>query len=251
MKEQSFGVFDYSNGSWDGGLLVGCPIKNREWCLSEWWFHVEKSAGLLEPAYLFVCDPDEQPLYDLIHELAETYKSKLFIVAVDDAVEYTRNWNHERYHEMVWLRNCLLDAVREIGPDLFLSLDSDILLHPDAIGSMVSKMGEKGFDAIGGKCFLEPSGLHSPNYGMMKRNKDSFTRTNAEGLIAVDILMAIKLMSSNAYSIDYTWNKSGEDIGWSLECKAAGLKLGWDGTVVNKHLMSREALNKVDVRAGF
>lgn len=208
----------------------------------------------LEPGFVFVVDPVE-PDFQMVIDLAERYENRLYIVPVDEERADPRRqekhqWGPKRYVEMVLLRNGLLRAVRDLKPEVFFSLDSDILLHPDSLVSALDKMAERDYDAIGLKCYLD-AGLSCPNYAMLRRNKDSISRSNSDGVLTVDVLMAAKLMSCSAYEIDYTWNINGEDIGWSKNCKDAGLKLGWDGTLVNKHVMRPKDLERIDVRCGY
>lgn len=94
-------------------------------------------------------------------------------------------------------------------------------------------------------------GTHAPSYAMMKRHSTGLLRSDSTNVMPVDVIMAIKLMTPEAYNINYEMQRHGEDIGWSLACKTAGLKLGWDGRQANKHVMDVDALGEVDDRVGF
>lgn len=216
-----------------------------------WFWHCLvacKVAGL-KPGFLFVMDPSEEPLATMIRDLAQINGVDVWVAGIQEEVrEDKREWNAFRYEKMVNLRNVLLDAVRRLSPPLFLSLDSDILLHADSIESMVEKLED--FDAIGGKAYMTSIGTSHPSYGMLQAD-NMLRRQDADYVITVDVIMAIKLMTPSAYAVDYRWASQGEDIGWSQACGEKQLKFRWDGTVVNKHVMRREELERVDVRAGY
>lgn len=231
-------------------LMIGCPVRHRDWILDRWFDHVEVA---IPPdttvQYVFVGDPNSDNwTFKIIRIRAPEAK----VVAVHETRIDTRqrDWSDERIEQMVTLRNFMLAEVRAYRPDLFLSLDSDILLHPDGITTLIDAV-EQGWDAVGGKCYLSP-GVTCPNYGMIGRERRRIHRTDATGgLFPVDILMAVKLMTSAAYNVNYEAAASGEDEGWSRNCTAAGLKLAWDSRVTNKHVMTEDRLNVIDPRVGF
>lgn len=233
-------------------ILIGCPVHEREWIMDDWFWRVNaacKVAGL-HPGYIFVMDPTEEPLYTMIQNQAKLMSTQLHIGVVQEQPrDDKRDWNERRYDRMVELRNILLEGVRANNPPLFLSLDSDILLHEEAIKSMVDNLED--FDAIGGKTYMTHTGTTCLSYGIMKPNTRMMRRADAIGSFKVDVIMAIKLMTPAAYNIDYRFDSQGEDIGFSRACQEAGLKLKWDGTYANKHVMRRADLGRIDPRCGF
>lgn len=237
-----------------GEILVGCPVLHREWVLDAWFDHVEASASVagLSPSFIFVGDPERDPkTFAIINRRAPAAE----IVAVDDVRPVDRReWHDRRYRRMVELRNHLLDGVRRLAPPMFLSLDSDILLHPSALDDIVPLLKPTGeFDAVGGFCHLAEYGTKAPSYGFISRQGRLQRRTATEfvGPARVDVLLAIKLMSPAAYAVDYVRDLRGEDTGWAKNCKQAGLVLGWSGRVASKHLFTPARLDRVDPRIGW
>jgi hypothetical protein len=227
-------------------LIVGCPVSCREWILPTWFAHVERAAELagLQPTFTFVCHPDDRSWSCLLeHAPTATMVTAPFRRGRDE-----RRWNPERYLQMVDLRNQLLETVRAQQPDLFLSLDSDILLHPDQLKLMVECLDR--FDAVGGRCYMTSSGTRFPSWGRLTRH-GNLQRTDAEGTFPVDVIMACKLMTPPAYAIDYVLDIQGEDIGWSRAATQAGVRLGWDGRVIAKHVLAPHLLTPLDPRVGF
>ncbi len=230
-------------------LLIGGPVLHRAWILPHWFDYVEQAcqrAGL-DPSYVFVGDPvSDEATWAIIDERAPD----AIRVAVDETkTDDTRDWSDRaRYHRMVELRNLLLGAVRAVAPTWFLSLDSDILLHPDAVSVLLDSPSR--FDAVGGKCHMGP-GVNLPSYAMLGYN-GSLERQDSQSVGEVDVIMAIKLMRARAYAVvDYIWHPQGEDVGWSIAARQAGVVLGWNGQVCCKHVMDPSMLAVVDNRVGF
>jgi hypothetical protein len=227
-------------------LIVGCPVSCREWILPTWFAHVHRAADTagLQPDFTFVCHPQDRSWDCLLgHAPDATIVPAGFARGNDE-----RRWNSARYQQMVELRNQLLVAVRQQGPDLFLSLDSDILLHPDQLKLMIECLDR--FDAVGGRCYMTSSGTRFPSWGRLSRY-GNLQRTDAEGTFPVDVIMAVKLMTPAAYAVDYAFDLQGEDIGWSRAATGAGVTLGWDGRSIAKHVLAPHLLTARDSRVGF
>jgi hypothetical protein len=227
-------------------LAIGCPVAQRDWILPRWFDHVEAACihAQVEPTYVFVVHP-EDPCWAIIDKRASLH------VRIEPPLlrpHDRRIWKPERYQEMVQLRNQLLGAVRLIGPDAFLSVDSDILLAPHAISLLLQDLDR--FDAVGGKCFMTPSGRTCPSWANIGR-EGSLMRQDADGVFDVEVIMAIKMMSPAAYAIDYEFHLQGEDIGWCRAATRSGLRLGWNGRVCSKHVLEPEQLDVIDSRCGF
>lgn len=227
-------------------LMVGCPVAHRVWILPRWFEHVRKACGRagVEPDFVFVCDPGD-PSWRCISQAEPT---ATFVSCTTTQGADVRRWNQRRYAEMVLLRNALLGAVRRSDPDVFLSLDSDILVHPDQVTVLLEDLDR--FDAVGGRCFMTASGIRFPSYAQLNRD-GGLRRIDAAGVFPVDVIMAIKMMSRAAYDVDYVIDVQGEDIGWSKAARAQGLKLGWDGRVISKHVLGPHLLGRRDDRVGF
>lgn len=234
-------------------VLVGAPVRQRAWILPRWFNHVEAAcerAGVV-PDYLFVADRHDEVVGE-IGAFAANSNRVCSVELVDEAGPYVeRQWfDEDRIHHLVGLRNLLLTAVRGQGPDVFFSVDSDVLLHPLAIADMLEGLGR--FGAVGGATFLSEHGVRVPNCAW-RQGHNGFRRRPIEcpGVIPVDIIMAVKAMSPAAYAVDYDFARGGEDIGWCTNASRAGVKLGWDNRHCSKHVMSRQRLDEVDARCGF
>jgi hypothetical protein len=234
-------------------LLIGAPCLKREWIIEAWFLHVFQAIAALdatpEIAFLFV-GGENDPTFAKIGEICKEAQVRAYVEYVDEPRDLDkREWNNTRYQRMVRLRNLLLGKVREFAPDYFLSLDTDILLHPEALKNLLES--SVTFDAVGGRCYMTsiPDERLAPSCMMIGRLVN--TRPDIEGVASVDVIMAIKLMSPEAYMFDYEFDEQGEDLGISRVWREAGLKIGYDGRVCSKHVMAPGALHVIDGRCGF
>lgn len=242
-------------------IVVGCPIRDRGWVFNEWLEHVLAAFDVMQltPSFAFVVGDSRDDTQAQVSELFRTYKG-MWIEEKEDQPYIRpgfRIWNEVRYDHMVYVRNRLLECVRFLEPDYFLSLDSDILIHPSALALMLSDIqsgvpssrGRIMPNAVGTKVFL--NGVQKlPNY-LHRKKTGGFLREDQNGCFKVDVLMALKLMDIDAYMTNYRSHAWGEDIGWSDSCIAKGLKLVWDGRITSKHVMDPQALAEIDPRIGW
>lgn len=231
-------------------LLVGCPTRNRTWILEKWRDHVEAATpGNWDLEYLFIVGDDDKESIDL---LSSWQRASLIFVQEEDPGP-KRSWGKEgRYDHMVFLRNTMLDNVRKKSPDLFLSLDSDILLGVNTIREMHETMTKYQFDAVGGLTWLDQTDPKCTNVANWSSSSmQGFKRVVSRGHHKVDIIMAIKLMSPSAYSVEYAYHKLGEDLGWNKNMFLAQRHIGMDGRTTNKHVMGPEYLDRKDKRVGW
>ena len=229
-------------------IVVGCPFSDRSWIFDRWMNHIQDAFSGLGHDVSFVFVGNQTDLAFL-----KNVENTVLVEFSEPERLDVRRWNHQRYEHMVLLRNELLGAVRKLGPDLFLSLDSDILLAPNAIQSAIEALSlHPNVWAVGLKCFMTPTSVSHPSMGIWVDNSHvRFRRNDVSDIATVDIIMAAKLMKPEAYNVDYSFHKNGEDLGWSLNVKLAGGSFIWDGRVTNKHVMSPKFLDVVDRRAGF
>lgn len=235
-------------------LIVGCPVRQREWIIKDWFESVEVAAARVDlaPTYAFVGDPTDSTMTTL-HELADAHRRNVVVAEEPENLEkpFRRNWGPDRYDRMVFLRNVLLDLVRDEAPDYFLSADSDILLHPEVLHDLLESVLR--FDAVGGACFMMAQGERCPNVAWFLPGTTDLRRQEIrhQGVMPAGIIMALKLMSPAAYAVDYVTHIHGEDIGWSEQCALRQLRLGWDNRHVNKHILEPHMLGQYDERAGW
>jgi cellulose synthase/poly-beta-1,6-N-acetylglucosamine synthase-like glycosyltransferase len=231
-------------------LLIGAPVLRREWIIERWLDHVALAMSKVDLDYsLIFVGGEDDPTFKVISDWCnESGISAVASIVEEPRPVDKRYWDEQRFYRMIEIRNHLLSRVREMSPDYFLSLDSDILIHQDLITNLYESA--QNFDAVGGKCYMTRKGRVAPSYGAFGR-ANIMRRPEAEGVFRVDVIMAIKMMTPKAYNVDYSFDVRGEDIGWSKDAVRAGCLLGWDGRVVSKHVMEKEDLDRIDDRCGY
>lgn len=228
-------------------LVIGCPVRNRNWILPKWFEAIENSDLDIDYSFVFVVGEDDRETIDMISGLVGDYYHTVVLVS-EPKIGPERVWNRERYEHMSYLRNCLLHSVREIGPKYFLSLDSDIIVQPGQINSLIETL-DTGYDAVGGLTWFDPIDKRTTNVAMWKHLGmfDSFKRVQSRGIHPVDIIMGIKLMGPKAYNIDYSPSNLGEDLGWCANAYGK-ISIGFNGTIPALHVMSPEMIDFYDKR---
>ena len=242
-------------------VVIGAPVRRREWVAEAYvdhiaWATVEAGIHDQDVKLVFVSHPDD-PTNSALEKSAELYGlSTEFVSDIEPPTALERSWEPARLHTMVRVRNLLLEAVRDLRPQIFLSLDSDILLNPKALRCMLRLLETAGNrhdrPAASSHCvYLDQRSTKFPNFAMLN-GRGSMRREVVEGdLMGVHVIMAAKLMTPRAYAVDYEYDRRGEDIGWSLAVRQQGMHLAWTGKVTSKHCMERDDLHKLDPRCGY
>lgn len=227
-------------------IMIGCPVKERDWILPQWTEHVMGATENHNVEFLFVAESSDQPTFDMVSTLGK-------VITTDDTRPYIRNWaDKSRLHTMVEIRNILLEEVRNLSPDLFLSLDSDILLHAKTVDNLIETISTAdNIGAVGGFTFLDQRDYRVTNLANINERTRALQRVITPGIHEVDVIMAIKLMKPVAYNVDYEYDLRGEDIGWCNAVKQTGVKIFCDGRVASKHVMYPKWLDIIDERVGY
>lgn len=233
-------------------ILVGGPVAGRAWILPYWRDAVEAAMPVgVRPKYVFAVPTWDTETLGLV----ESWPAELLLTkeSVPDGCDLRRWADKDRYHEMTILRNYVLRYVRRVAPNFFLSLDSDILLAPDALKEMIETYHVNQAHAVGGFTFLDPIDPTCTNLAQWV-NPDlasQFRRVESPGQHPVDIIMAVKLMGNLAYNINYQYHDYGEDFGWAVAARRAKARIFCDGRSPSKHVMNPKWLDIVDKRVGY
>jgi len=166
----------------------------------------------------------------------------------DHSVE--RNWGkRSRVETLADMRNALFGFVRSEGPAFYFSLDSDVLVAPWEDSQRLFEALKRGFDAISPLAFLGKGDIANAFHW----RGDHVTRLDSKKRYGVpqvaDVLAAAILMSPAAYNRgSYGYDMLGEDIYWAKSVRNEPIKLGFDSSVVFRHVMSEENLHMKDTR---
>lgn len=236
-------------------LVIYAPVTQREWILPHYFDHLRKQTEIDLSRVMLVFlygSPDDAPPDKTLELLKSERDGPWFDVQIhfdkDHRHQSKRQWNMPRWRDMADMRNRLLGYVREIEPHYALSLDTDILLPPNAISTLLEEMLLIGADGISPLMYMTPGGERYPN--AMDLDGKSRVRIESETFI-VPACFAAVLMNERLYQIDYAPHPAGEDLGWANNVADAGLLLALCPSVKAKHVMAREMADSVDPRVGF
>jgi hypothetical protein len=237
-------------------LIIGCPIYKRDWIIHHWIRCILKqSIDLSKVGFIFETSPDDLAT---VHSL-NTWKRMdkripLFLIKERPDIPHfahednTRQWTISKYHNMVSLRNSILETVREYQPEYYFSLDSDILLENSNTIELLIAHINSGADAVSPLMFMTPVGTNFPS--VMTWKDSSFDKAYREQSYPLgtyfksDIIMAAKMMSKDVYnSVDYEFHSQGEDLGWSRNASKQGFNLYSASYIYAPHIMGQTMLD--------
>lgn len=235
-------------------ILISAPVYKREWILPYWFEAIEKQGIPFDQiGFQFLTGPGD--LFTL-HELLSFHNAhpevRCFDLILDDEdehrehVEGIRHWPHDRYHVMAKFRNKLLARARGRRPDLFFSLDTDVILEdPSTIKRLIEVTEDN--NAVSPLMYMTPDSTDFPNVMSWFDGCGERGFRRPEGypigeIFQSDIIMAAVMMSPAVYTqTRYEYHHQGEDVGWSKNATEAGFKLFCAGDIYAPHIMNRKA----------
>lgn len=242
-------------------LLIGCPIYKRDWILNRWIRAIiSQSIPTSDIGFIFECSPDDSSTTTML-EAWKSYDKNIPFFHIEyrkdinhfEHQQNGRQWTISRYENMVQLRNSLLTKVREIQPDYYFSLDSDILIeNPNTLELLVAHIKD-GADAVSPLMFMTPVGTKYPSVMTWREDEpDKAKRLERYPIgtyFQADVIMAAKMMNKEVYNnIDYSIHPQGEDVGWSLNCHKRNYKLFSASYIYAPHIMNQIMYNEYQTK---
>ena len=237
-------------------LVIGCPTYKRDWIFPYWISCIEnQNIDLSKVGFVFEVSPDDEQTIEMLtrYRNARPHISEFVIDIKTDIPHFkhdegTRTWSISKYQNMVDLRNTLLSKVREINPNYFFSLDSDILLtNPNTINLLILHI-ESGADAVSPLMFMTPTGTMYPS--VMNWINEPGGQAYRQEIYPLgeyfksDIIMAAKMMSKKVYqNVEYSLHSQGEDLGWSGNAAKLGYNLYSASYIYAPHIMHEAMLD--------
>lgn len=222
-------------------IVVGAPVHERGWILPRWLDCLAEQGE--ELTLVLNYGPGEDDTLDIIKS-----ETRFPVTIIESDVKHTKNreWNMPRYEVMTRLRNDLLDVVRDLKPDFYLSLDTDMLMPSHCIRTLVETI--EPYHGIAPLTFMTQQGTDFPNWLREDLTRPSYVPHGVTEMYAV---FGTVLMTPALYGVDYAPHRWGEDLGWAANVKKAGLRLAMNADVRVKHVMYQHALNVFDDRVGM
>jgi hypothetical protein len=237
-------------------LIIGCPIYKREWIFPLWASAIERqSIPLNKIGFVFEVSPDDDKTVNMLMLWRKYHKeiphfeiNKREDIPHFEHAQNSRQWTISKYENMVNLRNSLLNRVRELDPDYYFSLDSDIIIKNDSTLELLIGHINDGIDAVNPLMYMTPFGTDFPSV-MTWLDKEEFKATRTGNypigtFFESDIIMAAKMMSKKVYqNVNYEIHSQGEDLGWSANATKKGYSLGCASYLYAPHIMHEQMLD--------
>lgn len=234
-------------------ILIACPVYKRDWILPAWFYFIEnQSYNLSNIGFLFELGEDDEQTHNVLKAWRRSHPEvPIFDLEVRDDLahfsheEGTRRWTPAKYTNMVSMRNSLLDKAKDIKPDAYFSLDSDILLtNTNTIELLLSHIND-GADAVNTLMYMTPFGTNFPSVMTWLEGTDYAKAKRDESYpigkyFKSDVIMAAKMMSKKTYmNSRYEFHDQGEDLGWSKSCAKLGYNLYCASYIYSPHIMGQ------------
>lgn len=238
-------------------VVVGAPVAAREWALPRWFECLYAQTRPPDEFVFVIKDVDGDRSRELLHEMGP--KPPKLSYAIDQSRYVPRmERNHVGaeyvYADFAWRRNRLLQMVRKREPDVFISLDSDLLLEDPTTIERLLELLERA-PVAAPLTYLHPSGPAGECYnagfwqggepGSPTRAWRRATAQEAHGTIPVDIPMAAVAMRRQVVdTCKYDYHQQGEDMGFAQDLDRLGYGCLWDTDLEVRHVMAAEELGE-------
>jgi hypothetical protein len=236
-------------------LIIGCPIYKRDWIFPLWASAIERqSIPLNKIGFVFEVSADDEKMHDMLvlwrkyhREIPHFEINKREDIPHFEHAPNSRQWTISKYENMVNLRNSLLTRVRQLSPDYYFSLDSDVIIKNDSTLELLIGHIKDGTDAVNPLMYMTPFGTDFPSV-MSWIDKDQFKATRNKDypigtFFESDVIMAAKMMSKKVYeNVDYEIHSQGEDLGWSANASKKGYSLACASYIYAPHIMHQQML---------
>lgn len=221
-------------------VLIGCPVRNRGWilprylkCVSE----LDYPAELI--SYAFIVNDSSDDTFTILSEFKEKSAAPVYLTVLNlgNRNPYARGGTNIK--QLVVLRNHLLEFLLTTDCTHLFSVDSDILVPPDALSRLMSH----DLPVVSALVRNDHHISSSPGYynileqrGGMYYPLQSFPRGQ---VIKVDCTGAVYLIQRHVIEkgVRYSWHLQGEDVGFCENARGMGIELWCDTGLECEHIM--------------
>lgn len=222
--------------------MIGCPVRNRAWILPEYLRCLENlDYPEDKKTYCFIVNDCQDETPEILMEFAQRQPGQVSLVVDNsDTGGYLRG--HYSFRRLAYLRNLLLREFLRSECDLLFSIDSDILVPPDALRVLISHNRDivsclvcNGKEIGDLSIYNVLCKNEAGHYIHMKPvPRDRLFRVDCTGaayLIRRQVLMGPDIRYSDLYG--------AEDIGFCESAARQGVEIYCDGRLEVTHVMKR------------
>ena len=243
-------------------LIVGAPIANRAWALPGWFECLARQTRRPDGLVFVHSGRPGDDTWQAIFREAARHGFHSVRIEHDPRPPHPRH-DSARFETLASLRNRLLELVAGYRADLFLSLDTDVMLEdPRTIEHLQELVCDQGFDVASPVAFLHPLASHPENAskpcwaynagwwapgGVLNDPQRPWHRPAPESItwgdaIEIQVPMAVWLGNRRAIRCRYRPHESGEDLGFAQDLDSEGLRVIWDTSLRTRHIWSEADL---------
>jgi hypothetical protein len=235
-------------------ILIGAPVRQSEEVFKEYL----KSLDNLEKP----CQVDRFFYLHNSPDLAKHLKPDEYMLATSKdeykTDETTHHWKQANLQIVTYFKNELLKRTVEGGYDYFMLVDSDLILHPKTLISLLE--ADKPIVAEAFWTRWQPENEPMPNAWDLDQSsvfKDSHDRWKQPGIHRVGgtgacILIHRSVIEAGVnYNMLYNLSLWGEDRGFCVRAVAMGYEIWLDTHYPAVHLYRKSELNKYIENGGY
>jgi hypothetical protein len=232
-------------------VVVGARVHARAWVLPHWLAHLADQGAPARMHLLLNYGASDDATLAILEEAAVSAPWGSVEVLHDRHDDHVaaRRWDTARYATMARLRNRLLERVRELAPEYYLFCDTDMLLPPAGLPTLIAELWLAQADGIAPLAYMTEQGTCAPN---CMDETGSARPQIQDATFDVPASFGVVLMTPALHrGADYAVHPYGEDLGWAHNARVAGLRPALCPRVKAKHVMHPRMLEVIDERVGF
>ena len=245
--------------------IVGCPAWERAWSLPLWFESVKANVPPEDTGLLFVVPPPDQMTRDAINRLSGDFA--WCDVMRDKHAQFDRDkrGTADHHRTLALARNQIMAKVNQIGPEVFISWDSDLLIQPGLVETweieeepvplmtvwtwlnrqkpQTMLHGDPDEEGVRRVQFQEPMQATAMAWCGNKRAAHldgSEWDMRAAGLWRCDVALGFQMMRPEVYTTThYVDHPDGEDIPFNWQLERRGIPRYCYGEMPGVHLYTR------------
>ena len=235
-------------------IMIAAPVRNRAWILTR---YLDAIIRLDYPkeyiSLLWIANDCQDDTFSILQTweriLSPMGYADVAVCSVDTGrteSEYKGKIRlagprHRAYPILANLRNIIREVAIAQDVDYLLSVDSDIILHPDTLKRLLNHR-------VGSVAALIDNGFGTYNYLSYNETKNKFYRERespSKSIFPVGLTGACCLYSKKSLIEGHFFvGRTGEDEGMALSLKSAGIQMYVDGTLKLEHIMESSVIRQ-------
>lgn len=223
-------------------VMIGCPVRNRAWILPR---YLEALDNMDYPhhhrEYCFIVNNSTDGTEAILRGFAlnSPAQVKITVVNFEDAGGTRRG--EYRLKNLAYLRNLLLNEFMLSDCTYLFSVDSDILVPPPALSSLISHKTDIVSALVPNGHLLGDENIYNILSRDQKGNYIHIKDFPRDKIFAVDITGAAYLINKRVIKeggVRYSAAGGAEDIGFCERAKSLGFKIYCDPRIKCEHVMT-------------